>query len=179
VVIVQPGAVWGPNDPHFGESDQLIQGVLAGRMPIVSAGGVPIVDARDVAAAIARIVDDVRAPRSYLLGGSYTTLPQLVRLLGELTGRRLRALPLREELLLPIAYAADALQRLVPFRVPVSREAIWITGQRATTDDSRARAELAFVPRDVRETLADTVRSLVASGRVSPREAGAPGTASG
>jgi dihydroflavonol-4-reductase len=173
IVIVQPGAVWGPHDPYFGENDQLTRNVLARRMPIVPAGGIPIVDVRDLSAAIARAIGGSRAPRRYLLGGSYTTFRQLVGLLGELSGRRLPALPLREELIAPIAYVADAVQRLATFRVPVGREAIWITRQRARTDDSRAREELEFTPRDLRETLADTVRSLIASGRLSPQEAGA------
>jgi dihydroflavonol-4-reductase len=178
VVIVQPGAVFGPNDPHFGESDRMTQSILTGKMPIVPAGGIPVADVRDVADAIVHVIERTRAPRRYLLGGSYTTLPQLIGLLGELTGRHIRSLPLREELIVPVAYAADALQRVVKSRLPVSRETIWITRARATTDDSRAREELGFVPRDLRETVADTVRSLVASGRLTPRQAGALGTVS-
>jgi hypothetical protein len=59
-----------------------------------------------------------------------------------------------------------------------AHHAILITRARATTDDSRAHEDLGFVPRDLRETLADTVRSLVASGWLSPGQAGALGSVS-
>jgi nucleoside-diphosphate-sugar epimerase len=63
IVIVQPGAIFGPHDPHFGESDQLTRAILARKMPIVPAGGVPIVYVRDVGACLARVVEHERAPR--------------------------------------------------------------------------------------------------------------------
>jgi hypothetical protein len=39
------------------------------------------------------------------------------------------------------------------------------------TDDSRACDELGFAPRDLRITLADTIQSLLATGRLSPSDA--------
>jgi nucleoside-diphosphate-sugar epimerase len=173
IVIVQPGSVWGPHDPNYGESDQMASNILARRMPIIPAGGMQIVDVRDVAAAIARAVERDDAPRRYLLGGSYVTVRELVHLLAELTGRRLAAVPMREELILPVARAADIVQRLVPVRIPLPSGGIALTRQRARSDDSRARDELGFTPRDLRTTVADTVRSLVESGRVPHVQAGA------
>jgi nucleoside-diphosphate-sugar epimerase len=173
IVIVQPGSVWGPHDPNFGESDQLARNILARRMPIVPAGGLAIVDVRDVAAAIVSAVEGAQPPRRYLLGGSYLRFRDVVRLLAELTGRRLPALPLREELILPLAFAANVLQPILPFRIPLPSEGISLSRQRARTDDSRAHDELGFTPRDLRETLADTVRSLAESGRVTSEQAGA------
>jgi dihydroflavonol-4-reductase len=46
IVIVQPGSVWGPHDPNYGESDQTAGNILARRMPIIPAGGMQIVDVR-------------------------------------------------------------------------------------------------------------------------------------
>jgi dihydroflavonol-4-reductase len=173
IVIVQPGSVWGPHDPNYGESDQMASNILARRMPIIPAGGMQIVDVRDVAAAIARTVERDHAPRRYLLGGSYVTVRELVHLLAELTSRRLGALPMREELILPVARVADLVQRLVPFRIPLPSGGIALTRQRARSDDSRAHEELGFTPRDLRATVADTVRSLVETGRIPREQAGA------
>jgi dihydroflavonol-4-reductase len=172
VVIMQAGSVWGPHDPHFGESDQLTHALLARRMPIIPAGGFPIVDARDLAAALSAVVRPGLGPRRYLLGGHYVGFRQLVRLFAELTGRRLPAVPLPETLMLPVAKAADGVQRLLPVRIPIPYGAIWLTKQRAVCDDARARAELAFAPRELPETIADTVRSLLAAGRLSEKQAG-------
>jgi dihydroflavonol-4-reductase len=177
VVIVQAGSVWGPDDPHFGESEQMARTILTRRMPIVPSGGFPIVDVRDLASALARVFRQGQGPRSYLLGGHYVRFPDLVRLLGELTGRKLPALPLSESLILPLAHGADAVQRALPFRLPLPTEGIWLSKQRARCDDSRARAELSFTPRDLRETISDTVRSMVAEGRLTAKQAGTLGPA--
>ena len=146
VVIVQPGSAWGPNDPNFGESDQLVHAVLTRRMPIVPRGGFPVVDVRDLASALAAVFRPGQGPRRYLLGGQYVQFPEVVRLLGDLTGRRLPMLRLPESLILPVAHTADFAQRILPFRIPVPTEGIWLSKQRASCDDSRARAELAFTP---------------------------------
>ena len=50
VRISYPGMVWGPDDPHLGESSRLALAVLAGRLPALPPGTVPVSDVRDVAA---------------------------------------------------------------------------------------------------------------------------------
>jgi nucleoside-diphosphate-sugar epimerase len=177
VVIVQPGWAWGPNDPKLGESDQTARAILGGRQPIISSGGISIVDVRDVAAALAAVFRPRLGPRRYLLGGHYVTFPELLGLFRELSGRRLPALTLPETLILPVARAADLVQRLLPFRIPIPTGGIWLTKQRARSDDSRAEAELGFAARDLRETLADTIRSLLETGRLTPKQAGKLGSA--
>ncbi|MDP9231886.1 MAG: NAD-dependent epimerase, partial [Actinomycetota bacterium] len=146
--------------------------ILSGRQPIVPRGGIPIVDVRDLAAALAAVFRPCLEPRRYLLGGHYVTFPELVGLFRELSGRRLPGLPLPETLILPVARAADLVQSLLPFRIPVPTGGIWLTKQRARCDDSRAEAELGFAPRDLRETLADTVSSLLETGRLTPKQVG-------
>jgi dihydroflavonol-4-reductase len=53
VVRVLPAAVWGPNDPHFGEGSTLAANVLKDRYPIVMNGGMQIADVRDLAEVLA------------------------------------------------------------------------------------------------------------------------------
>jgi nucleoside-diphosphate-sugar epimerase len=172
IIIVQPGAVFGPGDPHFGESDQLVHAVLTGNLPIVPAGGIPIVDVRDLGECLARAIDLPPAPRRYLLGGTFTLVREIVTLLAQLTQRPLSARILPESLILPLASVVETAARLVGTKPPIAREAPWITRQRATTDDTRAQRDLGFRARDLRETLAETVRSLFAAGRISREQAG-------
>jgi nucleoside-diphosphate-sugar epimerase len=167
----------GPERSQAGESDQTARAILGGRQPIVPSGGLPIVDVRDVAAALAAVFRLLLGPRRYLLGGHYVTFPELLGLFRELSGRRLPVLTLPETLILPVAHAADLVQRLLPFRIPIPTGGIWLTKQQARCDDSRAEAELGFAPRDLRETLADTVRSLLETGRLTPKQAGKLGSA--
>ena len=61
VVITYPGMVWGPHDPHLGESATLARSVLRGLVPMVPRGELPVVDVRDVAAAHAAVLNTGRA----------------------------------------------------------------------------------------------------------------------
>jgi hypothetical protein len=71
---------------------------------------------------------------------------------------------------------ADRAQRLFPVRLPVSAEQAALPlsiPAGAVVDDSVTRQELAVERRELRETLADTVRWLAARGLVTARQAGA------
>jgi nucleoside-diphosphate-sugar epimerase len=172
VVSVLPAALWGPHDPHFGEGVTRATNMLKGRYPIVMRGGMHIADVRDVAAVLAAVMSPGGGPRSYMVAGHYISLPDLIRTLGDLTGRRIRFATFPAWFLAGFGRAADVVQRRVRTRLPWDAEGIWVMNCAARCDDSKTRNELGLEPRPLRETLADTVRWLVEVGRLSPREAG-------
>ena len=172
VVSVMPAAVWGPHDPHFGEGATLATNVLKRRFPVVMAGGMHIADVRDVATVLAAAMTPGRGARSYMVTGEYVSLPDLIRTLAELTGRRLPFVVLPAWSLAAFGRSADVVQRLLRTRLPWDAEGIWVMNCAARCDDAKTRSEFALEPRPLRETLADTIRWLAEIGRVTPREAG-------
>ena len=172
VVSVMPAALWGPNDPHFGEGVTRATNVLKHRYPIIMRGGMHIVDVRDVAAVLAAVMTRGRGPRSYMVAGDYISLPDLIRTLADLTGRRIPFVVMPAWFLAGFGRAADVVQRRVKARLPWDAEGIWVMNCAARCDDSETRSELALEPRPLRDTLADTVRWLVEVGHLTPREAG-------
>ena len=56
VVIVQPGGVLGPHDPHRGVQNRRIRDILRGRYPVWPSGGYHVVDVRDVARVHAAVI---------------------------------------------------------------------------------------------------------------------------
>jgi nucleoside-diphosphate-sugar epimerase len=172
VVSVMPAALWGPNDPHFGEGVTRATNVLKRRYPIVMRGGMHIADVRDVAAVLAGVMTRGRGARSYMVAGEYMSLPDLIRTLAELTGRRIPFVIMPPWFLAGFGRAADVVQRRVKARLPWDAEGIWVISCAARCDDSETRRELALEPRPLHDTLADTVRWLAAVGRLTPREAG-------
>jgi nucleoside-diphosphate-sugar epimerase len=172
VVSVMPAAIWGPLDPHLGEVAALCTNVLKNRYPIVMSGGTHIVDVRDVAAVLAAVMEPGRAPRSYMVAGHYISLPDIIRTLADLSGRRIRFMTLPGWFLAGFGRAANVAQRRLQVRLPWSAEGIWVMNCAARCDDSKARAELAFEPRPLRETFADTVRWLTNAGELTERQAG-------
>src|SRR5262245_14146690 len=122
VVSVMPAAVWGPFDPHLGEGATLCANVLKNRYPIVMRGGMDIVDVRDVAAALAAVMEPGRGARSYTVAGHYIALPDIIRTLADLSGRRIRFVTLPSWFLAGFGRVADVAQNRLTKRLPWSGE---------------------------------------------------------
>jgi dihydroflavonol-4-reductase len=172
VVSVMPAALWGPHDPYFGEAATLATNILRNRYPVVMRGGMHIADVRDAASVLAAVMAPRKGPRSYMVTGHYISLPDLIRMHAELTGRRIGFATLPSWFLAAFGRAADVVQRRTRARLPWSAEGIWVMNCAARCDDGKTRRELAFEPRPLRETVADTIRWLVEVERLSPRQAG-------
>jgi dihydroflavonol-4-reductase len=113
-----------------------------------------------------------RGPRSYMVAGHYISMPDLIRMLAELTGRRIPFATLPPWFLAAFGRTADLVQRGVRTRLPWDGEAIWVMNCAARCDDSKTRREFSLEPRPLRETLADLVRWLHEGGHLTPREVG-------
>ena len=173
VVITRPGMVWGPHDPHLGETATLARDILRGRVWIRVPGGLPMVDVRDVAAVHAAVMEAGRGPRSYLATGEFVPFARLFELLRAATGRRLPAAPAPPaRALLAAGAAADAVQRVLPFRLPLQREGPWTIINGRPGDDLLTRQELGVTFRPPADAIADTLRWLHDAGHLSARQAG-------
>jgi dihydroflavonol-4-reductase len=173
VVIFQPGLMLGPHDPKLGMGTRMVRDVRAGKVPAVPAAGLPLGDVRDVAAAIVQAIAPGRGPRRYMVGGTYTPFTDLVEIVADVAGTPISVKVVRPGLMLAVARCADAVQRVVPWQLPITATEAWVASHDPHTDDSRARAELGFEPRELRTTIADTIGWLAAEGEV----AAAPGPA--
>ncbi len=172
VVITYPGTVLGANDPHLGEVPSSLVDILKGRAPVIPTGGFPIVDVGSVARVHAAVMRPGLGARRYMVTGRYTTAAELIQMLGEVTGRRIRFVTAPARSLAPVTRLADLLQRVVPLRLPMNAQAFDVMVWDARCDDSETTRELGIVYPDVREALAETVRGLARTGRLSAKDAG-------
>jgi dihydroflavonol-4-reductase len=173
VVIIYPGAVFGPHDPYRGEQSERLRWILLGRFPLWPRGGVHVVDVRDVAAVIAAVLSPGRGPHRYIVPGHHMDGNQLFAAVADVAGRRFPHLILPGPVLGPSTRPIGAVNGWLPERwhYPADREGVEIVRRDTRFDDSAARTELGVEPTPFRETIADMVRWLVESGRVPPRRA--------
>ncbi|MGW5684992.1 NAD-dependent epimerase/dehydratase family protein [Nonomuraea sp. NPDC003754] len=166
VTIVYPGGVVGPGQPTL---DALNEGIRAGLRqgwPIVP-GGVNVLDVRDLAVALARCFTPGKGARRYLLGGHFLTWGQMATLCEDVTGRRVRRFRIPGALLRATGSTLDALKRVVPLDHPLTRDAADIMLTLVPTDDVPTLRELGVSLRPVENTVADTVRWLIAEGHLT------------
>jgi dihydroflavonol-4-reductase len=167
VVITNPGSVWGPHDPHDGESVVLARRMVRGMIPFVpTTGGVPIVHVGDVAAAHAAVMEQGRGARRYMLAGPYMPVKDLIRLVQEAAGVRRPRIPTPLAMAYGSAVAAGAIQRILPFRLPIEPGPIWLTRCDPRPDNSRAERELGITFRPAEETIREQVEWQKAAGRL-------------
>lgn len=180
VVIVNPVGLLGPHDPNLGDFTSTARDVLCGRMPFVTPGATPVVDVRDVAAAIAALMESGRGPRRYMVAsGGYLTLRDFARVAARLTGRRIPTLTLPGRPVLATARALDVIGRVLHVRMPFSYEGAWFIVHAATVDGTASERDLGVRFRPAEETLEDTYRWLVEAGHVGLKHAGRLAAAQG
>lgn len=173
VVTVMPATVWGPDDPYLGESNRIASDFLGGRLRTVPrSASFGIVDVRDVAQSIANIIEPGRGPRRYLLSPYDVALHDLVRHLNRLTDRHIRTITLSDRLARFSVAPVGLIQRVSPFRLPLSLEGVNVALGWVPTDSGRAVEELGITWRSLDATLADTITSMVERGELSAKQAG-------
>jgi nucleoside-diphosphate-sugar epimerase len=172
VTSVYPGALYGPNDPYRGALSEQLRWILLGRFPTYPQGAQHIVDVRDVAALIVAVLQRGGQHR-YIVPGHHIGGRELYAAASEAAGRRLPHVVLPGPVLAPAVGLLDAVQARLPRRwhYPADREGVEVLRRDTRFDDSAARRELGIVPVPFRQTIMDTVRWLVESGRLPARRA--------
>ena len=120
----------------------------------------------------AAVMEPGRGPRRYLATGENVPFARIYGLLRGITGRRLPAVRVPTAVGLASGLAADAAQRVVPFRMPINSGGAWLGSHAVAGDDRVTREELGVAFRAAPEAIADTVRWLHEAGHISARQAG-------
>ncbi|MFN2466110.1 MAG: NAD-dependent epimerase/dehydratase family protein [Candidatus Dormibacteria bacterium] len=168
VVIVQPGAVYGPNDKS--PQGNLINQFLAGRLPAKTfpEAGLNMVHRDDVADGILLCLDRGRAGEQYVLGGELTTLGGIIDTLARVADKKSPGMTVPAVVMKAISPLGPVIGPALGMG-PNLGEIIRATHNVTYwAKDDKARAELGYSPRGLEQGLHDT---LAAEGRL-PTKAG-------
>jgi dihydroflavonol-4-reductase len=153
IVIVQPGAVYGPGD--HSEVGNIIEQTRTGKMKLVMFPEftLPYVYVDDLAGGIVLALDKGRVGETYILGGEEATMRQLVTAVAELSGRD----PPKHALPTPLIKTGipfgPLVGKLMGFPPNLGELIRTSDGVRIRVTDAKARAELGYAPRPLREGL--------------------------
>ncbi len=167
VIVINPTSLIGPPDHKPSLQGKAFIDIYKGKVPAIFRGGFDFVDVRDVASAIIQSVDKGKPGQCYLMAGKYITMKEMIELVNRATQKN------RNALVLPFAIA----YALIPFVLLFS----WITGKeplftrqslhylrngnRCICSD-KAKRELGFSPRDLQETVNDTMHWFKQNGYI-------------
>jgi nucleoside-diphosphate-sugar epimerase len=173
VVIVYPGGVTGPaaGDSYGEVADGFVSMLKTGCL-VTNAGGIDVVDVRDLAAVLVATLQAGRGPRRYTAGGRLVRLPELGKLIRRLTGRRFPVLPVPGAAFRGLGRATDVVRRVAPFETVFTEEAMQALTLVRPTDDTAVEQDLGVRYRDPAETVAASLRALYGGGLLTARQVG-------
>jgi dihydroflavonol-4-reductase len=158
VVIVCPTGVIGPYDYRRSEMGSLILDCSQNPMQFWIDGAYDFVDVRDVAQGIILAGKKGRSGESYILSGEQISVQSLMETIQEITG--LKSIHIRVPIRLAhfAAHFTPFYYRLAKIRPRFTRYALETIASNSAISNAKARQELGYQPRSLRETLVDTVR---------------------
>ena len=158
-VVVHPSGILGPFDGAENHLVQLVKEYAGGKLPACVKGGYDFVDVRDVAAGCLAAAKKGRSGQCYILSNRHYEVQEVLAMAKTLChGRRLPVLPM---------WMAQAAEPLLGWVANVKKQRPLYTKYSLYTlrsndrfDHGKATAELGYRPRDLRQTVRDTLRWL-------------------
>lgn len=159
VVIVNPSTPVGPRDVKPTPTGRMIVEAATGRMPAYVDTGLNLVHVDDVAAGHLLAFDKGTVGERYVLGGENMTLKDILEDIADITGRKAPRLRIPHDLILPVAYAAEAWTRLTGGGEPfVTVDGLRMARKKMFFSWDKAGHALGYRPRPAREALVDAVQ---------------------
>ena len=157
IVIVQPGAVYGPGD--HSELGNIIDQTRTGKLKMLMfpEAGFNLVHVDDVADGILLAFDKGQTGQSYVLGGELSTMGDLIRKVAGLSDRKPPSHALPAPLMKMAIPIGPVVGKVLGFP-PNLRELIRSSdGVTYWATDEKARRELGYAPRDMDTGLRQTL----------------------
>ncbi|MFO0586885.1 MAG: NAD-dependent epimerase/dehydratase family protein [Polyangiaceae bacterium] len=169
VVSVNPSLLLGPGDLR-GSSTGDVRSFLEGEVPVIPAGGMSFVDARDVAPVMLAAMERGKPGARYLVSGANMEMSAFFGRLSRISGVELPAMRAPKGLTLAKIGASlfDHAKKVLPVKGEMDSVSAEMGQVFWYCDSRKATEELGFAPRDPNETLADTIADLYDRGVVWP-----------
>lgn len=159
LVILNPSLLLGPDDERLSSTRPVLD-FLARKIPYSPGGGLNFVDVRDTAAAFISALEKGRHQEKYLLGAANMTFADLFARLERLSGVSAPMLRVPKRLALTGSGIIESVFRNWGKESPIVTNEVEQAEYFWYFDSSKAIEELGFAPRDVQETLNDTISYL-------------------
>ncbi|HSI87437.1 MAG TPA: NAD-dependent epimerase/dehydratase family protein [Pyrinomonadaceae bacterium] len=156
LVIMNPTLLLGPGDDRL-SSTKVVLDFLGRKIPYCPSGGLSVVDTRDAAAAFLNAAERGGHQEKYLLGSANLKFDEFFGRLERLSGVAAPMLHVPKKIAVAGAGFIDSVFRNWNKTSPIEPGEVQQAEYFWYLDSTKAREELGFEPRDVQETLNDTI----------------------
>lgn len=163
-VVVFPTGVIGPYDFRPSEAGQFILNFARRKIPARLEGGFNFVDVRDAAQGHILAAERGRAGEKYILSGEWISVDQVMEELSQATGVPMPHLRLGPGVAGALASLAVLYSRASGKKPLLTRESVDILISNSLVSSEKARRELGYSPRPIRDTIRETVEWFKVAG---------------
>lgn len=164
VVIVNPVVVFGPGDLNQ-ISGSIVVETARGVVPVYPAGGISVIDVRDVAAGHIAAAERGRTGERYILGALDISYKALGKLIAEIVGVYTPFVPV-PAFAAPVLAAGAGVLRNVGISLPIDADQVRLSARNIYFNCEKAWHELGEPKIDLRQSLEDTYRWYVEHGMI-------------
>ena len=157
VVLVCPSGVIGPFDYQLSNTGQLFVDFLLKRLTAYIKGSYNFIDVRDLVGGIISASIKGKNKEVYLLTGSNITVKELLDMISDLTGMKKIKTRLARWFILSMSYFAELYYRMRSQKPLFTHYSIKVLGSNHLFSNEKAKKELGFKVRDIRDTVSDTL----------------------
>jgi dihydroflavonol-4-reductase len=159
LVTLNPSLLLGPGDDRLSSTRPILQ-FIARDIALMPAGGLNVVDARDVAALMPVAMSRGTPGARYLVGAVNWTFAELFGRLERLTKIPGPKVKISGDFPFLASRAQAAVYRKLGRKVPVEPQSVEMAQYFWYFDSGKAARELGFSPRDPADTLRETVKYI-------------------
>jgi dihydroflavonol-4-reductase len=160
-VIVCPTGVIGPFDYRGSEMGKLIHDCVDQKPMIFVDGAYDFVDVRDVAAGLILAGENGRSGESYILSGERIEVPDIIKIVKEVLGKPLFMLKIPFSFARLAARITPVYYRLTQAKPRFTTYSLATITSNSNISHKKAFLELGYLPRPLRESLADTTNWFI------------------
>lgn len=159
-VIVHPSGILGPYGNVHNHLIQMVVSYMNGNLLAAVSGGFDFVDVRDVAKGCLLALEKGKAGECYILSNRYYTIQEVLEMVRKESGaRKLNVMPIwLAKAALPFMTMYAKVKKQRPLYTSYT---LYTLQSNARFSHDKATKELGYAPRDLRETIHDTVRWYV------------------
>lgn len=168
VVIVNPSTPIGPRDIKPTPTGRMIVEAASGRMPAYVDTGLNVAHVDDVADGHLLAYEKGNVGERYILGGEDMTLNEILEAVAEITGGPAPRVRIPHDLIMPVAFLAEAWTRLTGGSEPfVTIDGLRMAKKKMFFSHAKAERKLGYAPRPAKLALRDAVHWFKENGYIS------------
>ena len=165
-VVIHPAGIIGPYDYGRGHLTQLVLDYFNKKLTALVDGGYDFIDVRDVAEGIIQAIEKGRSGECYILSNRYISVRDLIKIISTFSTRKpiKTILPMWfAKITAPLAELYYKIRKKPPLYTSYS---LYTLLSNSNFSHEKATKELGFVPRDINDTVKDTIVWMKEKGRI-------------